>query len=154
MLGRFEPGKSFRTSGPGLLMMRFVLFNRQNDLLMLERINELDGKLRSMEKEAHQRQESNTQLQLGSSDFTVNSPGDRPQKSRSENSLPLSRMEVASEVQTPMTPRETSLLSQLDKVMISDFFHLFGNGTIPVPIQLGKKVLVFPLNWESIPPLM
>ena len=112
---------------------------------MLERINELDGKLRSMEKEAHQRQESNTQLQLGSSDFTVNSPGDRLEKSRSENSLPLSRMEVSSEVQAPMTPRETSLLSQLDKVMISDFFTYLG--TVPYQYQFNwGNCIGFPLK--------
>ena len=83
---------------------------------MLEKINELDEKLRSMEKEAHQRQESITQLQLGTSDLPVHSPGDNMEKTRSEKSFPLSRREVCSEKETPVTPREKSLLSQLDKV--------------------------------------
>ena len=96
------------------------IFCRQNDLQMLEKINELDEKLRCMEKEASERQESVVQLiSVRDGHNTVTESGSHvypEKKSTSGCTLPLAKEKELKG--TPMTPRETSLLVQLNKVRL------------------------------------
>ena len=86
---------------------------------MLQKINDLDEKLRSMEKEASERQELIKQLtsaepvsQMKGSSRNI----DSGKGAASVQSLPLYREETSQYNETPMTPREKTLLAQLNQV--------------------------------------
>ena len=89
---------------------------------MLQKINELDEKLKTMEKEASDRQDQVTSADREAQTKT-DSICDRGKES--PHSLPMTRGETSRCQEAPMTPREKKLIAQLSQVRImEDYINL------------------------------
>ena len=95
---------------------------------MLQKINELDKKLKTMEKEASDRQDRVDQVTT-SLDREAHAKPDSmsicDRRKESPHSLPMTRGESSWCQEAPMTPREKKLIAQLSQVgIMEDYINL------------------------------
>ena len=106
---------------------------------MLQKINELDKKLKTMEKEASDRQDRVDQVTTSldrEAQAKTDSICDR--RKESPHSLSMTRGESSRCQEAPMTPREKKLIAQLSQVGIMEDY-----------MGLTARKPVFGVFWKS-----
>ena len=104
---------------PELLFVR-INFIRHSDIQMLQKINELDKKLKTMEKEASDRQDRVDQVTSADTEAQAKTDSNCDRRKESPHSLPMTRGESSQCQEAPMTPREKKLIAQLSQVGIME----------------------------------
>ena len=104
---------------PELLFVR-IYFIRHSDIQMLQKINELDKKLKTMEKEASDRQDLVDQVTSADTEAHAKTDSICDRSKESPHSLPVTRGESSQCQEAPMTPREKKLIAQLSQVGIME----------------------------------